>query len=167
MWATNFYEAIMDNRNVISKLNTLIESSKDGVEGFKNCAEDVSGQDAQLKMLFLDKAHNCALAASELEELVRAHGGAPTPSAVVGTVHRSWADIRSALVGKNKIKVLTEYERGEDCALQSYREALEEDLPADVRSVVERQYKGALLAHDRIKSLRARVSAGEDRYRTR
>jgi uncharacterized protein (TIGR02284 family) len=155
----------MNNENVISKLNTLIESFKDSVEGFKNCAEHVSGQDAQLKMLFLDKAHNCALAASELEELVRAHGGDPNRSAVARTVHRSWADIKSAIFGKNKIKVLTEYERGEDYALQSYREALEEDLPEDIRSVVERQYKGVLLAHYRVKSLRARVSAGEDRYR--
>lgn len=156
----------MDNRNVISKLNALIESFKDGVVGFKKCAEQVSGQDVQLKMLFLDKAHNCALAATELEELVRAHGGDPNRSAVARTVHRSWADIRSAIVGKNKIKVLTEYERGEDKALQSFREALEEDLPPDIRSVIERQYKGILLAHYRVKSLRARVSAGAEGYRT-
>lgn len=50
--------------------------------------------------------------------------------------------------------MLNECERGEDVAKKSYKQALEKDLPADIRQVVERQYQGVLRNHDQIKALR-------------
>lgn len=38
--------------------------------------------------------------------------------------------------------------------MKSYRKALEKDLPAEVRLVVERQYQGVLRNHDQVKALR-------------
>ena len=50
--------------------------------------------------------------------------------------------------------MLEECERGEDAAVARYRKALKEELPPDVRSLVERQAEGAQRNHDQIKQLR-------------
>jgi uncharacterized protein (TIGR02284 family) len=50
--------------------------------------------------------------------------------------------------------VLTECERGEDAAKRAYEAALNEDLPADIKALVQRQYEGVKTNHDRIRDLR-------------
>jgi uncharacterized protein (TIGR02284 family) len=149
---------IMINDEVISVLNDLIQTSKDGEQGFRSCAEDANERDAQFKVLFEESSRGCAAAASELQELVRALGGDPaTHGSVSGSMHRQWLNIKSLITGKDDEAVLTECEREEDAALKSYREALQKDLSANIRMVVERQYQGVLANHDRVKSLRDQV----------
>jgi uncharacterized protein (TIGR02284 family) len=148
----------MTNDDVISVLNDLIQTSKDGEEGFRTCAEDAGQRDARLKTLFEDRSSGCSSAALELQELVRALGGDPSKSGTVsGNLHRQWLNIKSMITGNDDEAVLNECERGEDAALKSYREALQKDLPANIRMVVERQYQGVLANHDRIKALRDQV----------
>ena len=60
------------NKEAISVLNDLIETSKDGQEGFKSCAEDI--KHPELKALFVKRSADCATAAAELQAQVRAHG---------------------------------------------------------------------------------------------
>jgi uncharacterized protein (TIGR02284 family) len=151
----------MDKDDVISTLNDLIETSKDGEQGFRSCAEDIS--DTQLKTFFSNRSQACALAASELQEFVRAFGGDPeTRSSVAGTLHRRWVDIKAAVTGKDDEAILNECERGEDVAKRSYKNALEKDLPPNIRSVVERQYEGVLRNHDQVKVLRDQIRAAKN-----
>lgn len=143
----------MDNDEVISTLNDLIETSKDGEEGFRTCAEDL--KDPQIKAVFMNRAQSCASAAAELQQLVVTYGGNPeTSGGLGGALHRRWVDIKAAITGRDEKAVLAECERGEDVAVSSYRNALEKNLPADVRTVVERQYQGVLKNHDMVKGLR-------------
>jgi uncharacterized protein (TIGR02284 family) len=44
--------------------------------------------------------------------------------------------------GMNEHSVLAECERGEDAAKHAYEAALKQDLPTDVRTIIERQYQG-------------------------
>lgn len=144
--------------DVISTLNELIETCKDGEEGFKTCAEDIT--DSQFRQPFLTLAAGCAAAAKELKALVISHGGSPeTKGSLSGTLHRRWVDIKSAIMGKDDEAVLNECERGEDVALKCYRRALEKDLPLDVKAVVERQYQGVIQNHDMVKDMRDRAHA--------
>jgi uncharacterized protein (TIGR02284 family) len=143
----------MENKEVISALNDLIETSKDGAEGFRTCAEDI--KNPELKALFNQRAQECSEAANELQQEVRALGGKPEDSSSVsGSLHRRWVDLKSLVTGKSEESILNECERGEDVAKRSYREALEKPLPANVRSLVERQYQGVLRNHDQVKALR-------------
>ncbi|RZI44788.1 PA2169 family four-helix-bundle protein [Herbaspirillum sp. HC18] len=143
----------MNSDETISTLNDLIETCKDGEEGFYTCAADVS--DPQLKAFFSNCARTCASAALELQELVRQYGGDPENSTSLGgAVHRRWIDIKALVTGEDEKAVLKECERGEDIAVASYRNALGKTLPSDVRVVVERQYEGALKNHDQVKRLR-------------
>jgi uncharacterized protein (TIGR02284 family) len=148
----------MDNKEIISTLNDLIETCRDGEEGFRACAEDLA--DPHLKMSFTARSEGYAAAAEGLQDLVRSMGGTPrTGSSVSGALHRRWVDIKSLITGKDTLAVLTECERGEDVALKNYRRALEKDLPQNVRSVVEKQLEGVQLNHDRIKHLRDSAQA--------
>jgi len=146
----------MDNREVVSTLNDLIETCKDGEQGFQECAADV--HDEQIKRIFADRAQECAVAANELQELVRAHGGVPgTRGSVSAALHRRWVDIKSAIGRHGDDAVLSECERGEDVALHSYENALQKDLPPDVRTVVERQHMGVVRNYEQVKSLHNQV----------
>ncbi|GGJ78172.1 PA2169 family four-helix-bundle protein [Pseudomonas matsuisoli] len=143
----------MDNKATISELNDLIETCLDGYKGFKECADDL--KDPQLKSTMLKRAEDCSQAATELQQLVTRLGGDPEQKASVsGALHRKWVDIKSAVTGKSDEAILNECERGEDVALKSYKEALEKDLPAEVRMVVERQLQGVQRNHDQVKALR-------------
>ncbi|MES2070541.1 MAG: PA2169 family four-helix-bundle protein [Pseudomonadota bacterium] len=151
----------MENDDIISTLNDLIETCKDGEEGFKTCSEDASDRHPELKTMLAERQRGCAAAARELQDLVRAQGGDPeTSSSVAGALHRSWVNIKTAITGKDDETVLIECERGEDSAVRAYRKALEKDLPAHIRLVVERQYEGVLRNHDQIKNLRDQVKVG-------
>lgn len=140
-------------KEVVSILNNLIETCKDGQEGFKTCAEDV--KNPELKALFTKHSEECARAAGELQEQVVALGGKPEDStSVSGDLHRRWVDVKSIFTGKDEEAVLNEAERGEDVAKKAYKEALEKPLPANVHAIIERQYQGVLSNHDEVKALR-------------
>ena len=143
----------MDKNDVISTLNDLIETSKDGEQGFRTCADGV--KKAQLKAVFTDAARRCAEGAAELQTKVRALGGDPQKGgSVTASLHRGWVNIKSTITGMDEAAVLAECERGEDAAKRAYEAALKKDLPLDVRSIVERQYQGVKQNHDRVRDLR-------------
>ncbi len=142
----------MNDEDVISRLNDLIETCKDGERGFRTCAEDVKAP--HLKSAFTSRAGECARAAAELQaEVARLGGKADDSGSAAGALHRGWVNIKSAL-GGGDLALLEECERGEDAALKSYREAMKDPLPAAVESVVRTQYEGAKRNHDQIRSLR-------------
>lgn len=146
----------MAKDEVVSVLNDLIETSKDGEKGFRTCAEDL--KDPTLKSSFTHRAEECGQAAAELQGMVRDRGGDPEEhSSVAGELHRRWVDMKSTITGKSDESILNECERGEDVALKSYKSALEKDLPPDVRAVVERQYQGVQRNHDQVKAMRDAV----------
>ena len=148
----------MDQDDIISTLNNLVETSRDGEEGFRTSAEHA--KDAQLKSLFQNRADSCAAAVRELQDIVLAQGGKPSEgSSVSGTLHRRWVDIKSMVTGRDDVAILNEVERGEDVAVASYKKALSQGLPSEVQDLVERQYQGVLRNHDQIKQLRNQLRA--------
>jgi uncharacterized protein (TIGR02284 family) len=141
------------NSDVQSVLNELIETSRDGEKGFLKASQDA--ESAELKTLFAECSRRCAQGASELQSLVASGGGSPeNTGSVAGALHRGWISVKEALTDRDDKAILEECERGEDYAKAQYRKALEKDLPADARSVVERQYQGVMANHDRVKALR-------------
>ncbi|OPA99073.1 aldehyde dehydrogenase [Pseudomonas fluorescens] len=149
------------NKESISVLNDLIETSKDGQEGFKTCAEDI--KHPELKALFVKRSTDCATAAAELQTAVRALGGDPEDSgSVSAALHRGWVDVKSLVTGKDEEAVLNEAERGEDHALKAYKEAIEKINKHNllgIRDLVERQYHGVQRNHDQVKALRNQARA--------
>ena len=143
---------------VISTLNNLIETCRDGQTGFQTAAEGVAS--SSLKSAFAQYSEQRGLFVSELQNQVRALGGEPeTEGSVAAALHRGWINIKSAVTGKDEKNILEECERGEDSAKKNYQEALEADLPSDVRNLVNRQYQDVVHTHDTIRSWRDRTKA--------
>ncbi len=154
----------IDNDDVISCLNGLIETCKDGQEGFQEAAEGVENHD--LKQLFYECSQQRSEFAGELQSLVRSLGGDPeTSSSFAGSLHRGWMNIKSAVTGKDEAAILNECERGEDSAKSNYKDALEKNLPANVAETVQKQYASVQSVHDKVKTLRDSAN-GEDSSRT-
>ena len=144
---------------VISTLNDLIETCRDGKEGFHTAAEGV--RSAELRELFHGYAHQRASFVGELQDEVRRLGGEPEQTgSLVATLHRGWMGLRAALEGADDRAVVGECERGEDVALETYRAALGTDMPAGVRAMVERQFAEIKEAHNLIANLERRAGAG-------
>lgn len=143
----------ISNDDVISTLNGLIETCKDGQDGFKVAAEGI--ERSELKTVFYEFSQQRADFSGVLQELVRSLGGDPERSgSISAAVHRGWMDIKSLVTGKNEEAILNECERGEDYAKEAYTDALKTNLPANVADIVSQQSHAILAAHNRIKALR-------------
>lgn len=151
------YSNTPSNNDVISTINGLIETCKDGQAGYKHAAEGVQSSD--LKTLFYEFDQQRSEFAGQLQMLVRELGGDPENSgSFTGALHRGWMDIKSVVTGKDEGAILNECERGEDVAKNAYKEALEQALPANVASIVQTQYTAVQAAHDKVKALRDSVN---------
>jgi uncharacterized protein (TIGR02284 family) len=143
----------MQMNDVISTLNELIQTCKDGEQGFTTAADGVS--DPDLKRLFMTYAEQRGRFASELQAEVARLGGDPErKGSVVASLHRGWMNLKAAVTGNDDEAVIAAAETGEDVAKESYDKALRESLPADVREIVQRQYSGIREAHDRVRFLK-------------
>jgi uncharacterized protein (TIGR02284 family) len=143
-------------KEMISTLNSLIETLKDGQEGFRQAAEAV--QDSQLKTLFSEFSLQRSKFAGELQNHVIQLGDSTpeTTSSTAGALHRAWINMKAAITSRDDHAILAECERGEDSALAEYKKAMEDDskLSSPIRETVSKQYTAVKAAHDQVKALR-------------
>jgi uncharacterized protein (TIGR02284 family) len=141
-------------KDIISTVNSLIETLKDGQEGFRQAAEAVKNE--RLKSIFADYSQQRSRFANELQQEAKNLGDAKPEksSSAAGAMHRAWIGLKSAVSGGDEHAILAECERGEDSAVAEYKEALENDLSPSLREIVSRQYRDVHAAHDQIKGLR-------------
>jgi uncharacterized protein (TIGR02284 family) len=142
-------------KEIISTLNGLIETLKDGQQGFREASEAV--KDTQLKSLFSEYSLQRAKFAGELqsEAIGLGESDPEDSSSTAGAMHRAWINLKSAISSQDDHAILEECERGEDSAVAEYKKAMEEDkLSSTIREVISRQYAGVKQAHDQIKALR-------------
>src|SRR5438874_10035091 len=143
----------MKNQNEI--IDNLIETLKDGEEGFKQAAESV--KDPQLKSLFSEYSQQRARFAVELRSKAERpdERDSKISGSAAGALHRGWINLKSAITQGEDHAILAECERGEDSAVKEYKDAMEkEELSSPIRDIVSRQYSEVKSAHDRIKELR-------------
>ena len=141
--------------NTTSILNDLIETLKDGQEGFRAASADV--ESTELKTVFSEYSLQRSKFAGELQSLARSLGekDPQTSGSVAASLHRGWINLKAALSSKDAHAVLAECERGEDSAVAEYEKALAVTAtPANVQETVRVQYGEVKAAHDRIRTLR-------------
>ncbi len=133
-------------------IDNLIETLKDGQEGFKQAAESV--RNSALKTLFSDFSQQRSRFATALQSEARRDGETKpeTSSSATGALHRGWINLKSAITGGDEHAILAECERGEDSAVEEYKKALDDGLTPSAQELVSRQFAEIKAAHDRIKS---------------
>lgn len=146
-----------EHDKVISVLNDLIETCKDGEQGFKSAAEAIKSD--HLRSLFMELSRQRGQFGNQLQSEVGRLGGSPEKSgSVSGSVHRGWINLKAAIAGRDESSIVAECERGEDSAKDAYKKALENnDLPPAIRSIVEGQSVQVKEAHDRVRSLEIKL----------
>ena len=150
----------MDQEKSIDVLNTLIEINNDRIEGYETASEET--EEIDLKTLFsqlMKTSQNCKM---ELVDEVRKMGGTPIEGTrTTGKFFRVWMDVKAALTGKNRKTILNSCEYGEDVAVSTYANVLEndiEDINPQQQEMIQAQYSLIKADHDRVKDLRDMAS---------
>ena len=144
------------HEDIISALDELVATCRDGEEGLRAAAE--AAQNAELRGLFLTYAQQRGDFRAELEEEIRRLGGTPSTRGSIAGSHRGWMSVRSAVGGGSDDSVVAEAKRGEDAAKRAYQAALDREPPPPIRAIVERQSARIREAQDRVRSLRERAA---------
>lgn len=141
-------------KETLSIVNRLIETLKDGQEGFREASEAV--QDHQLKSQLAEYSLQRSRFAGDLQSYAISLGehDPEDTSSTAGALHRAWINIKSAVTSRNDHTILSECERGEDSAVSEYKKAMDGNLPGPLADIVSRQYTDVKAAHDHVKSLR-------------
>jgi len=145
----------MNNHEVISVLNNLIETCTRGQNGFRNAAESI--QNSEFRRLFNIFSQQRAQFITELQSEVHRVGGEASKSDEARTVPDKTIPFRPAATKvagiRDEATVIAECQHEEETAVNDYQEALKADLPLDVQYVVKRQYMDIKDAFDRIRIL--------------
>ena len=144
-----------DQGHAVKVLNSLIETTLDSANGYREAAENAP--DGQLRTLFSERALRREELASQLQHEVRTFGGEPeTDQSAMGKAHNKFVDIKNALTGGQSEKaVIDEVERGEDFIKGKFEAALRDDeLPMDARQVVTRVAESIRADHDQISAMK-------------
>lgn len=152
---------MLTNEQTGDALKKLTGTLRDGEKGFSEAADKADAAD--LKTMFTGMSAQRAQMAAELEPLTRQYGETPKEGGSVGAaLHRGWLNVREAITGSDDYAVVAEAERGEDVAKGNYEDVLKEELPADVRGVVEAQYAKVKASHDKVRDLKRSLEAAKD-----
>jgi uncharacterized protein (TIGR02284 family) len=150
----------MSENNAISVIEDLIETCKDGQQGYQDAASHVKRSD--LKTFFNEQSLERARFAGELQaERIRLGKSDKKDSgSVSAAMHRAWIDTKVSM-GAGDTAILESIEAGEDRAKEAYEKAITSDLPESIAQIVRRQAASVQAAHNKVKSLRdaARAAA--------
>jgi uncharacterized protein (TIGR02284 family) len=133
----------------------LIETLKNGEEGFRKAAEKLSDSNrSDLSTEFTSFSQQRARFSAELSAMAKSYGDhVEEESTVTGAIHRGWMAVKDALSGSDSTAVLKAALTGEDHAVAEYEDALKADISADLRSVVSRQSAEVRTTRDRVKAM--------------
>jgi uncharacterized protein (TIGR02284 family) len=118
----------MRNEKIINVLNSLITINNDRIEGYTNASEATEEND--LKSLFAQFILTSEKCKSELIEEVNKLGGEVAQSTkIIRKFFRVWMDVKAALTSKDRMVILNSCKIGENEAKETYKIALEDNLP--------------------------------------
>lgn len=141
----------VNRQELLECLNELIETCRDGENGFQTASDNVQYPD--LKSFFRECSVQRAQFASELESEIRQLGGSPADGgSVSAAMHRGWMNIKS-IVSSDEA-VIQECARGDKAAIETYQRVLKNNLQPNVLPVVKHQFTEIKRTLDRIQDLK-------------
>src|SRR5215471_12817551 len=121
----------MGNEEVITILNGLIATCKDGLEGYRPAADTTTN--GEFRRLFNIFSQQRAQFVTELQAEVHRLGGKPEEfGGSVVRLHRGWSGLKAAIRSGVEALIIEECQDGEETTVNNYQEALKANLPLDV-----------------------------------
>lgn len=144
---------MLSTEQILDKLQYILGTLKDGQNGYREAAENAT--DPQLKSLLTELGQGRAQMASEIEQHIVRLGDKPREGGSAGAaLHRTWINIKDALTGRDDQAVIAECERGDKAAVDNYEDVLGEDLPSDIKDVLQAQYQQVVAGRERMTQLK-------------
>lgn len=144
---------MLSSNQILDKMQYILGTLKDGQNGYQEAAENATNP--QLKALLLELGQGRAQMASQIEQHITQLGGTPRQGGSAGAaLHRTWINIKDALTGRDDQAVISECERGDKAAVDNYEDVLKEDLPSDVKNVIQEQYQQVVAGRERMTQLK-------------
>ncbi|MBA2663624.1 MAG: PA2169 family four-helix-bundle protein [Bradymonadaceae bacterium] len=129
----------VSNKDVVKTLADLRETNIDLQKIYKTASDKVA--DAHVKSKFTEFSEKYSRFATEIERELNTLGERPDKSgSFVGTLHRTFTEIRSAFSKNDVDAMVDECIRAEKMAIDNYDDALKLDLPANLQSLLSQQY---------------------------
>ncbi|MBA9076718.1 ferritin-like domain-containing protein [Rufibacter quisquiliarum] len=127
-----------EKSKVVQVLKELNEFVHDGREGYERAAKEST--DSLRQDVYRRFSQQRLAFANELNQIIQQHGGSPERDTTAkGKLYRQWMDFKATITGSNEEAILGSCIYGEEWAQKAYRDALDHELPAEVRGVILRQ----------------------------
>lgn len=127
-----------EKSRVVAVLQELNEFVHDGREGYERAAQEST--DSLRQDVYRRFSQQRLAFANELNQIIQQHGASPERDTTAkGKLYRQWMDLKATLTGTNEEAILGSCIYGEEWAQKAYRDALDHELPAEVRGVILRQ----------------------------
>lgn len=143
----------MNTDHDIKVLNSLIETTLDSADGYRQAAED--SENPGFRRLFEERSFERRQVTTDLQAKVRELGGNPEDDGtILAAAHRRFLDLKHA-VKHDEEAIVSEVENGEDFIKEKYERALkDEDLSVAARECIQTAYTSVKSGHDQMRDLK-------------
>jgi len=139
-------------------LRAVVIINNDRYEGYKRAADET--KDGDLKAIFTRFSLQSKDFSEKLQSLIPDLRDVPNDDATKasGKLYRVWMDIKAALAKNDRKAILASCEFGEDEALRTYDNVLEnpKDISSEVLGIIREQRSEIHKGHDTVKAMRDR-----------
>jgi uncharacterized protein (TIGR02284 family) len=155
-WLENIFinpikpEIMKDHKDVVSDVNHLLEVCNERIEGYRNAAKNV--KDAELKSVFEKYAQQTVKFQGELLPFSDFTSAEEAGTRFIADSWRVWMDMKAALTNGSRESLVNASITGEEAAIRNYEDALDDEIPMDLRNILERQLSEIKSAYNHIKT---------------
>src|SRR5947208_3417215 len=127
-----------DKDIILRSLHDLVATCNDAVEGYAKAAKGIHDTNLTNWLEGISNERDCFVSA--LDDAVKKLGGKPRSDLHEGGIlHRGWVDLETRIRPKTVHDILQDCSRGDGGTLKHYDHVLSENLPPDIRSLIENQ----------------------------
>ncbi|MFN3402852.1 MAG: PA2169 family four-helix-bundle protein [Cytophagaceae bacterium] len=134
---------------VKTNINHLLEVLNERITGYRKASENVT--DPEFKTMF----DSYSLQAADFQKELMPYSSISPEEAgtrVQGDAWRFWMDMKAALTTSETKAMVNASITGEEAAIKNYEEILDDDIPVELRNILNKQLVEIKSAYNKLKS---------------
>ncbi len=149
------------NHHDIHVLNSLIETTIDSADGYREAAKE--SDNPRFQGLFEQRSFERQQVADDLRSTVTSLGGEPEDDgSILAKAHRAFLDIKHALL-RDEQSVVNSVENGEDFIKAKFETALEDsEVSPETKEAIRRAWGSVKTGHDQMRDLKHSLEGQRD-----